>query len=72
MLEFIPVSKCEEEIDVDTDKVKFLDNTVGNSIAKKYNYAIENYVLKSDDNIICFRHKDCYIKTPLDVCNYIS
>ena len=70
MLEFIPVSKCEEEIDVDTDKVKFLDNTVGNSIAKKYNYAIENYVLNSDDNIICFRHKDCYIKTPLDVCNY--
>ena len=50
MLEFIPVSKCEEEIDVNTDKVKFLDNTVGNSIAKKYNYAIENYVLKSDEN----------------------
>lgn len=70
MLEFIPVGKCEEDIDITTDKVIFLDNSVGNSIAKKYNYAIENYILKSNENIICFRHKDSYIKTPLDVCEY--
>ena len=39
-------------------------------MAKKYNYAIENIILKNDDPIICFRHDDCNILTPTDVCEY--
>lgn len=70
MLEIIPVDKCEEAIDVNTDNRKFIENINGNSMAKKYNYAIENYILPGKENIICFRHKDTYIKTPLDVCEY--
>lgn len=70
MLEIIPVNKCEEAIDVSTDKRIFIENEHGNTMAKKYNYAVENYVLNSKEEIICFRHKDTYIETPLDVCEY--
>ena len=70
MIQIIPINVREEDIDVDTDKVFYIDNSIGNSIAKKYNYAIENIVLKTDDPVICFRHKDTYIKTPLDIVDY--
>ena len=54
-----------------TDNIKYIENTEKhNSIAKKYNYAIEKYVLKSNENIICFRHEDTIIRTPLDICEY--
>ena len=70
MIEIIPVSERNPDSNVDTDKKFFIDNTIANSIAKKYNYAIENIVLKNEDPIICFRHNDCNIITPIDVCEY--
>ena len=69
MIEIIPVAERKPE-QVDTKTVFYIDNTLGDSMAKKYNYAIENIVLKNNDPIICFRHDDTQIITPLDVCNY--
>ena len=68
MIEIVPVTKLDTL--TNTDKRFYIDNTKGNSMAKKYNYAIENIVLKNDDPIICFRHDDCNILTPIDVCEY--
>ena len=68
MIEIVPVTKLDTL--TNTDKKFYIDNTKGNSMAKKYNYAIENIVLKNDDPIICFRHDDCNILTPIDVCEY--
>lgn len=68
MIEIVPVTKLDTL--TNTDKKFYIDNTKGNSMAKKYNYAIENIVLKNDDPIICFRHDDCNILTPTDVCEY--
>lgn len=68
MIEIVPVTKLDTL--TNTDKRFYIDNTKGNSMAKKYNYAIENIVLKNDDPIICFRHNDCNILTPIDVCEY--
>lgn len=68
MIEIVPVTKLDTL--TNTDKKFYIDNTKGNSMAKKYNYAIENIVLKNDDPIICFRHDDCNILTPMDVCEY--
>lgn len=68
MIEIVPVTKLDTL--TNTDKKFYIDNTKGNSMAKKYNYAIENIVLKNDDPIICFRHNDCNILTPTDVCEY--
>lgn len=68
MIEIVPVTKLDTL--TNTDKRFYIDNTKGNSMAKKYNYAIENIVLKNDDPIICFRHNDCNILTPTDVCEY--
>lgn len=70
MIEIIPIKTREEAVDVDTSKRFYIENDKGDSIAKKYNYAIENIILKSDDPIICFRHKDSYISTPYDVVDY--
>jgi hypothetical protein len=69
MIEIIPVAERKPE-QVDTKTVFYIDNTLGDSMTKKYNYAIENIVLKNNDPIICFRHDDTQIITPLDVCNY--
>lgn len=69
MIEIVPVTERKPE-NVDTNRVFYIDNTQGDSMAKKYNYAIENIVLKNNDPIICFRHNDCTIKTPIDVCDY--
>ena len=68
MIEIVPVTKLDTL--TNTDKKFYIDNAKGNSMAKKYNYAIENIVLKNDDPIICFRHDDCNILTPTDVCEY--
>lgn len=67
MLQIIPTTSNEKS----TDTIKYINNDKKlNSIAKKYNYAIENYVLKSNENIICFRHDDAYIKTPMNISEY--
>ncbi len=70
MIEIIPIKERIEEKTVDTDKVFYIDNTQGVSMAEKYNYAIENIILKSDDPVICFRHYDTYLVTPKDICHY--
>ena len=70
MIEIIPIKERIEEKTVDTDKVFYIDNSQGVSMAEKYNYAIENIILKSDDPVICFRHYDTFICTPNDVCHY--
>lgn len=69
MIEIVPITERKSE-NVDTNRVFYIDNTQADSMAKKYNYAIENIVLKNNDPIICFRHNDCTIKTPIDVCDY--
>lgn len=69
MIEIVPVLECTPN-DKDTNKLFYIDNTIGDSIAKKYNYAIENIVLQNDDPFICFRHNDSKLVTPIDVCEY--
>ena len=77
MIQIIPV-KERLEGQVDTDKIFYIPNEIKlkkktivlDSMALKYNYAIENIVLKNDDPNICFRHDDSEIRTPLDVCEY--
>lgn len=69
MIQIIPISSRDED-QIDTSNIFYIENSIGNSMAKKYNYAIENIILKQDDPIVCFRHDDIMFRTPLDVCNY--
>lgn len=70
MLQIIPISKRTAD-QVDSDTVKYIDNINHlDTMAKKYNRAIESYVLNSNEDVICFRHDDAEIRTPLDVCDY--
>lgn len=77
MIQIVPI-KERKEGQVDTDEVFYIPNEVKSkrktlkldSMAKKYNYAIESIVLKGGAQNICFRHEDCEIRTPLDVCEY--
>lgn len=69
MIQIIPISSRDED-QIDTSNIFYIENSIGNSMAKKYNYAIENIILKHDDPIVCFRHDDIMFRTPLDVCNY--
>lgn len=69
MIEIVPISKRTPN-DKDTNKLFYIDNTIGDSIAKKYNYAIENIILQNDEPFICFRHNDSKLVTPIDVCEY--
>ena len=41
MIEIVPVTERKPE-NVDTNRVFYIDNTQADSMAKKYNYAIEN------------------------------
>lgn len=65
MIEIIPVKERKED-QIDTAKRFYVDNTHGNSMSEKYNWAIENIVLKQSDDRICFRHEDTEIRTPVD------
>ena len=69
MIEIVPVSERTPNYK-DTNKLFYIDNTIGDSIAKKYKYAIENIILQNDDPFICFRHNDTKLVTPIDVCEY--
>lgn len=69
MIQIIPITSRDEDQN-DTSKIFYIENSIGNSMAKKYNYAIENIILKNDDPIVCFRHDDITFRTPLDICNY--
>lgn len=68
MLQIVPTTNDEMQ-----DNIICISNLPQlNSIAKKYNYAIEHFVLDPDckEDIICFRHNDATIKTPLNICEY--
>ena len=77
MIQIIPVKERKED-QKDTDKIFYIPNEIKqkkktlvlDSMAAKYNYAIENIVLKNEDPIICFRHEDAEIRSPMEVCEY--
>lgn len=77
MIQIIPIKERKED-QKDTDKIFYIPNVIKqkkktielNSMAAKYNYAIENIVLKNDDPIICFRHEDAEIRSSIEVCEY--
>lgn len=70
MLQIIPINKRTEK-HVDTATIKYIENIDNaDSMTKKYNRAIENFVLNSNEDIICFRHDDTELRTPIDVCDY--
>ena len=67
MIEIIAVSKRKPGQN-DTDRVFYIeDRPEFEGIADKYNWAIENIVLKSADDVICFRHDDASFRTPEDM-----
>lgn len=63
MLQFVPVRGRAEDYPKVPDVV-YLDDSTGDSMAKKYNYAVEHYV--TDDAWYCFRHDDLTIDTPME------
>ena len=69
MIEIIPISKRTDK-DVDTPNRFYIEDSVADSIAKKYNYAIENIILPGNDPFVCFRHYDTLLVTPYDIINY--
>ena len=56
MLEIIPTKNDIQSVD---KNIVYISNSISNSITAKYNYAINNYVLNSDEELICFHHDDC-------------
>ena len=67
MIEIIPIKERNEN-QVDTDKIFYIPNGENcNSMAEKYNWAINNIILKKKqkDELICFRHDDTEIRTPM-------
>lgn len=70
MLQIIPIDKRKPG-QVDTDNIKYIENINNmDAMTSKYNRAIESFVLNSKENVICFRHDDSEIRTPLDACEY--
>ena len=69
MIQIIAIKERNEN-QVDTDKIFYIPNEIKqkkktivlDSMTKKYNYAIENIILKNDDEFVCFRHNDCEIR----------
>lgn len=65
MIEIVAVKDKRDSI---LGNVHLIHNTAKlNSIAKKYNYAIEKYCLPSSEQYFCFRHDDLTFNTPKDV-----
>jgi len=68
MIEIVAVKDKRDSI---LGNVHLIHNTAKlNSIAKKYNYAIEKYCLPSSEQYFCFRHDDLTFNTPKDVIIY--
>lgn len=67
MLEIISVVDKKKS----TNNIKYIANSDElNSMAKKYNYAIEKYCLPSNEQYFCFRHDDLTIRTASDIVDY--
>lgn len=68
MIEIVAVKTKRDTI---LDNVHLISNSAKlNSIAKKYNYAIEKYCLPSNEQYFCFRHDDLTFNTSNDVIKY--
>ena len=68
MLQILPTAKPRKSV---IDTVFFIHNEKGrNSMAEKYNWAIENIVLPSNEKFVCFRHDDSELRSGLDICEY--
>lgn len=63
MLQFIPVKGKKEDYPEIKDVI-YLDDSTGNSMTKKYRYAVEHYV--KDNTWYCFRHNDLRIVSPFE------
>lgn len=68
MLQIIPITNRTKKT-IDTDTVKYIDNSIADSMTGKYNYAIQLF-LDSNEDIICFRHDDTELREPLNVIEY--
>lgn len=68
MLQFVPVKGKKEDYPEIADVI-YLDDSTGNSMTSKYNYAVEHYV--TEDTWYCFRHDDLTINTPLNDVEWI-
>lgn len=68
MLQIVPVTTRTTP---DTETIKYIENIKPvDSMTKKYNRAINDFILNSNEEIICFRHDDTFIRTPIDICEY--
>lgn len=68
MIEIVAVKTKRDTI---LDNVHLISNSAKlNSIAKKYNYAIDKYCLPSNEQYFCFRHDDLTFNTPNDIIKY--
>lgn len=67
MLEIIAT---KNEIQSADKNIVYISNNICNSITSKYNYAINNYVLNSDEKLICFHHDDCTFLINKDKIEY--
>lgn len=67
MIQIVPV----KEKKLSANDIYYIENTEQlDSIAKKYNYAIENICLPSNEQYFCFRHNDLSFNTPNDIMKY--
>jgi hypothetical protein len=67
MIEIVCVGERKPD-QVDGNGIYYIPNGPGlDGIASKYNWAIENIVLKSDDDVICFRHDDFEFREQKDM-----
>lgn len=72
MIEIISVKERKEN-QKDTNKIFYIENSEDcQSMTEKYNWAIENIILKkkNKDDIICFRHEDTEFRTDMSVIEY--
>lgn len=67
----IEIVATTEKKDTILENLHYIHNTQKlDSMAKKYNHAIEKFCLPSDEKYFCFRHDDLTINTPMDVVRY--
>lgn len=67
MIEIVSVKQDKQN----TDNIYYIANSDKlDSMAKKYNHAIETICLPSSEDIFCFRHDDLTFNTPSDVMSY--
>lgn len=67
MIQIVSVKDKKEN----TNDTFYISNTEKlDSMAKKYNYAIDKYCLPSNEKYFCFRHDDLIFQTASDIMKY--